>query len=314
MTEQIDPQPTDNVLEIGTGSGYQAAILSGLVHAVYSIEIVPSLGQKAAKTLKQLGYNNVYTKVGDGYLGWPEHAPFDKIIVTCSPEQVPAPLVQQLKEGGRMIIPMGERYQQVLYLLKKVDGKLATEALRPTLFVPMTGEAEAKRQIQPDPNKPEIRNGSFEEVNGNPPKPTGWHYQQQLELVRDAADAPSGKNYVTFHNAQPGRGSQALQGFAIDGRKVKQLEVSAMVRGKEICLIPKLNQLPRIRIAFYDEKQTPLGEGMAGQFHGTFPWEKQTGRTNVPARARWALLQIGLLGATGELSIDAVEVRGILKR
>ena len=89
MTESLDPQPTDKVLEIGTGSGYQAAVLSGLVHEVYTIEIVPPLGQRAAKTLKRLDYNNVHTKIGDGYQGWPEHAPFDKIIVTCSPEKVP---------------------------------------------------------------------------------------------------------------------------------------------------------------------------------------------------------------------------------
>lgn len=100
MTESLDPQPTDKVLEIGTGSGYQAAVLSGLVKEVYSIEIVESLGLQAAKDLERLGYENVHTKVGDGYLGWPEHAPFDKIIVTCSPDQVPTPLVEQLREGG----------------------------------------------------------------------------------------------------------------------------------------------------------------------------------------------------------------------
>src|SRR5687767_4117953 len=138
MTEQIDPQPTDKVLEIGTGSGYQAAILSPLVKEVYSIEIVERLGRQAAQALKRLKYANVFTKIGDGYLGWPEHAPFDKIIVTCSPERVPQPLVEQLKEGGRMVIPLGERYQQTLFLYKKVGGKLEFETLLPTLFVPMT--------------------------------------------------------------------------------------------------------------------------------------------------------------------------------
>ena len=145
MTEAIDPQPKDKVLEIGTGSGYQAAVLSGLVQEVYTIEIVESLGKRAAKTLKRLKYENVHTKVGDGYLGWPEHAPFDKIIVTCSPEKVPQALVDQLKEGGRMVIPVGERYQQTLYLLKKTDGKMLREPLLPVIFVPMTGKAEENR-------------------------------------------------------------------------------------------------------------------------------------------------------------------------
>ncbi len=106
MTEALDPQPKDKVLEIGTGSGYQAAVLSGLVQEVYTIEIVKLLGERAAKVLKRLNYANVHAKVGDGYLGWPEHAPFDKIIVTCSPEKVPQPLVDQLKEGGRIVIPV----------------------------------------------------------------------------------------------------------------------------------------------------------------------------------------------------------------
>ncbi len=111
MTEQLDPQPADKVLEIGTGSGYQAAVLSPLVKDVYTIEIVEPLGKRAEPTLKRLKYDNVHVKIGDGYQGWPEHAPFDKIIVTCSPEKVPQPLVDELKEGGRMIVPVGERYR-----------------------------------------------------------------------------------------------------------------------------------------------------------------------------------------------------------
>ena len=104
MTELLDPKPGDKVLEIGTGSGYQAAVLSGLVREVYTIEIVEKLGRRAARTLKRLKYANVYAKIGDGYQGWPEKAPCDKILVTCSPERVPAPLVAQLKEGGRMVV------------------------------------------------------------------------------------------------------------------------------------------------------------------------------------------------------------------
>src|SRR3974377_441606 len=103
MTEAIDPQPTDRVLEIGTGSGYQAAILAKIVKEVYSIEIVEPLGREAAARLPKLGFKNVQVRIGDGYQGWPEHAPYDKIIVTCSPESVPQPLFEQLREGGKMI-------------------------------------------------------------------------------------------------------------------------------------------------------------------------------------------------------------------
>ena len=134
MTQVLDTQPTDKVLEIGTGSGYQAAILSPLVQDVYSIEIVEKLGKSAAKVLKKLDYKNVHTKIGDGYKGWPEHAPFDKIIVTCSPEDIPQPLIDQLKEGGTIVVPMGERHQQTLYLMTKKDGEIVRKALRPCLL------------------------------------------------------------------------------------------------------------------------------------------------------------------------------------
>src|SRR4051812_3181189 len=164
MTEAIDPQPTDRVLEIGTGSGYQAAILSPLVKDVYTIEIVDELSKHATRTLKRLHYENVHTKSGDGYKGWLEAAPFDKIIVTCSPEKVPQALTDQLRDGGLMVIPVGERYQQTLYLMRKVNGELKSEALRATLFVPMTGAAEEQRKVKPDPAHPKLSNGSFEEV------------------------------------------------------------------------------------------------------------------------------------------------------
>lgn len=164
MTEMLDPQPTDRVLEIGTGSGYQAAVLSCLVSEVYSIEIVKNLGRRAAETLKKLEYDNVFVRVGDGYQGWPEAAPFDKIIVTCSPEDVPQPLLDQLKEGGKLIIPVGERYQQYFVLCEKKDGKIERKELIPICFVPMTGEAEEQRADAPDPAKPSIVGGGFEEI------------------------------------------------------------------------------------------------------------------------------------------------------
>jgi protein-L-isoaspartate(D-aspartate) O-methyltransferase len=307
MTEQLDPQPTDKVLEIGTGSGYQAAVLSGLVTDVYTIEIVEALGRRAAKDLKRLKYDNVHTKIGDGYQGWPEHAPFDKIIVTCSPEQVPPALVEQLKEGGRMIIPVGERYQQTFYLLRKTGGKLVKEALRPTLFVPMTGEAEKQRKVLPDPTKPTLVNGDFEESVGDPEEAVGWHYQRQLTVVTDP-QAPSGTRYVTFANADPGRGAQALQGLGVDGRKVKLLDVSFMVRGEEVRAGQKPSQVPLLGIIFYDEQRATLGEEVLGPWRGTFPWKKVTGQIPVPPKARYALVRIGLFGATGKVSYDAIKI------
>ena len=144
MTEQLRLKPSDRVLEVGTGSGYQAAILAGLVAEVYTIEIIEPLAKNAEATLDRLGYKNVHVKVGDGYKGCPEHAPFDAIIVTAAPDHVPQPLVDQLKEGGRMIIPVGQRFAQELYLLEKKNARLQQSAVLPVRFVPMAGEAEKK--------------------------------------------------------------------------------------------------------------------------------------------------------------------------
>jgi len=145
MTEQLRPKPNDRVLEIGTGSGYQAAILAGLVREVYSIEIIEPLAKNAEATLQRLGYKNVHVKVGDGYRGWPEQAPFDAITVTCAPDHVPQPLIEQLKEGGRMIIPVGGFGNQELFLLEKKNGQLQRRAVLPVRFVPMAGEATEKK-------------------------------------------------------------------------------------------------------------------------------------------------------------------------
>ena len=140
MTEQLRLKPTDRVLEIGSGSGYQAAILAELVADVYTIEIVEPLAKTAEATLQRLGYTDVHVKVGDGYKGWPEQAPFDAIIVTCAPDKVPQPLVDQLKEGGRMVIPVGERFAQQLYLLEKKNGQLKESVTLPVRFVPRVSE------------------------------------------------------------------------------------------------------------------------------------------------------------------------------
>lgn len=145
MTQQLQVKPGEKVLEIGTGSGYQAAVLHSLGAQVFSIEIVAPLAKRAAATLQRLGYNNVHIKIGDGYQGWPEYAPFDAVIVTCAPEKVPARLVEETKEGGRIIIPVGAAGAQKLYLLEKKKGRLQQRSILPVRFVPMTGAAERRK-------------------------------------------------------------------------------------------------------------------------------------------------------------------------
>lgn len=141
MTDLLQPEPGQSVLEIGTGSGYQAAVLSELVAQVYSIEIIEPLAKATSRLLKQLSYNNIETRIADGYDGWPQHAPFDSIIVTAAISHIPPPLVRQLKKGGRMVIPVGSRFQtQYLTLVEKdMQGKVTTRQLLPVYFVPFTG-------------------------------------------------------------------------------------------------------------------------------------------------------------------------------
>jgi protein-L-isoaspartate(D-aspartate) O-methyltransferase len=137
MTEALNIQSSDRILEVGTGSGYQAAILGELCEAVYTIEIIEKLGKRADSLLQALNYKNIFVRVGDGYQGWPEAAPFDAVIVTCAPTHVPKPLEEQLKEGGRIIIPVGVNYTQELVLLVKRKEELVKEKSIPVLFVPM---------------------------------------------------------------------------------------------------------------------------------------------------------------------------------
>ncbi len=308
MTESIDPQPNDRVLEIGTGSGYQAAVLSPLVKDVYTIEIKRPLGLKAARTLKRLNYRNVHTRIGDGYKGWPEAAPFDKIIVTCSPEKVPVPLVQQLREGGLMVIPVGERYQQTLYLMRKKNGKLEGERLRPTLFVPMTGAAEDRRLKKPDPLNPAARNGDFETAPGENGFVPGWYYQRQLTF-ETSEDAPQGSHYVTFENKDAGRDAHLMQGFSIDGRKVAQLQLSAMVKHTNVFPGRRNDELPLVAVSFFDENRKELGAAFLGPFRASSDWRSVAKLVRVPPTAREGILRIGLFGATGEISFDDVKMQ-----
>jgi protein-L-isoaspartate(D-aspartate) O-methyltransferase len=144
MTQALELQGTERVLEIGTGSGYQAAVLAGIVPEVYTIEILPELQKQASAVLSKLGYTNIRFRVGDGYLGWPEYAPFDRIIVTAAPDEIPQPLIDQLKEDGRLVIPVGSMQQELIVLVKGKSGitQRATIGVR---FVPMTGKAQGNR-------------------------------------------------------------------------------------------------------------------------------------------------------------------------
>jgi protein-L-isoaspartate(D-aspartate) O-methyltransferase len=174
----------------------------------------------------------------------------------------------------------------------------------------MTGQAESQRKVKPDPANPQLFNGSFEETTRNGEghdEPAGWHYQRQLTSKSDAG-APDGKRFVTFENAEPGRGCHALQGFAVNGRAISSLDLHYWVRGKNIRPGSKPEDLPRIVVTFYDERRATVGEEATGQFNGTFAWQEETGRIRVPLKAREAIIRIGLLGATGELSLDGLRL------
>jgi len=309
MTEKLEPEPSDRVLEIGTGSGYQASVLSRLVAEVYSIEIVAPLGRRAARTIGELGYENVHTRIGDGYQGWPEHAPFDKIIVTCSPEKVPPALVNQLKEGGRLVIPLGGRFQQTLFLFRKVDGQLQKEKLEATFFVPMTGQAEALRVRKSDSGVPNIVNGDFEQpaVNGDLP---GWFYVRQSTIVRQPT-ANAGQYVLLLSNNASGQNCHTLQAFGVDGRVVNDIELSARVRTRAVSGGGIQDALPRIELTFYDENRGVIRRVALGPWEGDVSWSLQSIKVPVPGRARLGTVLIGMFGATGEFMVDDLSVRKI---
>lgn len=139
MTEALELKPTDKVLEIGTGSGYQAAILAKIAREVYTIEILPKLAERSRELLNKLGYKNIFVKSGDGFLGWPQESPFDAIIVTCAVDKIPEPLIEQLAEGGRIVLPLGKAGYQELTLARKKDNKIEKSFIGGCIFVPMTG-------------------------------------------------------------------------------------------------------------------------------------------------------------------------------
>jgi protein-L-isoaspartate(D-aspartate) O-methyltransferase len=313
MTEALQPKPTDVVLEIGTGSGYQAAILSPLVKDVYTIEIKEDLGQRTIELFEQLGvYTNVHCKLGDGFQGWKEHAPFDKIIVTCSPSDVPVPLQEQLKEGGLMVIPVGERYQQMLYLMRKKDGKLEKEALTPTLFVPMTGNAEQSRPDKPDGSNPVLFNTSFEEPLIRNFHIPGWYYQFGCVQIEDE-DAPDGKNVVQFESNDPNLPSMLLQGIPIDGRSVKKIKLGAYISLKDVKVGRNKEKSPSIAIQYFDADRNRIGYNYVGGFKGTRNWRYEEKIFPVPPQAREAIVSIGLFGAEGIARFDGVVLQAVTK-
>ncbi|GHT44506.1 hypothetical protein FACS189454_02100 [Planctomycetales bacterium] len=319
MTEQLDPKPTDKVLEIGTGSGYQAAVLSLLVDQVYSIEIVEPLGKRAETLLKQLGCDNVRVRIGDGYKGWKQVAPFDSIIVTCSPESVPQPLIDQLKEGGRMIIPVGERHQQAFYLCKKINGKLVKERQSQVLFVPMTGEAEDQRQDKSDDGaKPQLVGGDFKVIQKDG-SPKGWHYARGVTFIE--ADKKFGdvqivrftkRRLAQNQNQNPPDQvslSQMLQGFAVDGRAVKMLNIEYFLRGKDVVATYGPVMTPTAVLTLFNENREQVAELPLGRCVGTFGWKKVSYDFPIPPETREAVLLIGLPIASGQIDIRNIAVK-----
>ncbi len=210
-----------------------------------------------------------------------------------------------------MVIPVGERHQQTLTLMRKKGKALITEALQPTLFVPMTGEAEAERKVLPDPANPEILNGDFEEElpeNGHVP---GWYYQRQIKVVEDQL-APSGIHYVEFNNEEPLSPAHLMQGFSIDGSLVKKLRFSGSVRCDNV-RPDNFNDLPAIAVTFYDADRRDLGTSFIGPFKGSMNWQHFDHDERVPVKAKEAILRIGLFGATGRAAFDNIRIEAVEK-
>lgn len=308
MTQTIEPKQTDRVLEIGTGSGYQAAVLAEIVDGVYSVEIVSLLAKSATKRLERLGYENVHVRDGDGYKGWKEHAPFDKIIVTCSPESVPEPLIDQLKEGGLMIIPLGERYQQAFHLFTKTDGKLKQKKLVATLFVPMTGESEELRRVKPDTRNPQIVNGGFELDLNEDGRVDGWHYQRQVQLCDESPIEES--RCLRFTNDGDGI-SQALQGGGVNGRFVGALDIAIWARLNAVVPGQSPHDFAGVVIHFYDGIRREVGTQVVARWRGTDNWQQTKRRIRVPVGAREMVIRIGLNGARGTLDLDGFHIAAV---
>jgi protein-L-isoaspartate(D-aspartate) O-methyltransferase len=205
---------------------------------------------------------------------------------------------------------VGERYQQTLFLYRKKDGKLEAQPLRPTLFVPMTGKAEATREVLPDPKRPTAINGNFEAAAVSDQYITGWYYEQQATLVTDP-NAPEGRHYVRFANQQEGRSAHLLQGFAIDGRHVRDLRLSARLRYTDVVQGPNRDELPNVAITFYDENRRDLGLVWLGTYRGSSDWRQASRVFRVPLGAREGILRVGLFGASGVADFDDIRLEAV---
>ena len=217
------------------------------------------------------------------------------------------PLVEQLKEGGKLLIPLGERYQQAFHLFEKKDGKLEQKRLIPTLFVPMTGKSEDLRQAQPDPLHPRLLNASFEIDENKDGLPDSWHYQRLTELLTD--NPPDGKVYLRMENSDLGRLAQGLQGMAIDGRKIGSVAISLQVRVKDIRAGSEPIAKPMLAIHFYDHLRKEIDTQAIGPWLRETDWDLVGSTITVPKEAREAIIRIGLNGATGRLDIDDIKFR-----
>jgi protein-L-isoaspartate(D-aspartate) O-methyltransferase len=206
-----------------------------------------------------------------------------------------------------MVVPVGDSYQQTLYLLRKKNGQLQREALRPTLFVPMTGVAEGQGDGAREDAEPKIVNGGFEEPPGESEFVPGWYYQRQLSL-ETGPEAPEGQNYIVLKNELPGRAAHIMQGFSLDGRKYALLKVSAQIAHEQTQRIPGRSEVPGVAVSFYDDERKELGFLFLGPFLGTSDWDKYSKSIPIPPQSREAILRVGLFGTTGKLSCDNIRL------
>ena len=251
------------------------------------------------------------TKVGDGYLGWPEHAPFDKIIVTCSPEKVPQPLVDQLAEGGLIVVPVGERYPQTLYLLRKKDGKL--ESRSPAADAVRADDRQGGRATgdQARPGQPASSS-------------TAALRRRRSRAALSPAGTTSGKSpgrptqkpqtaSIAWNSRTASRALSAhlLQGFAIDGRQVKEIEIRGWVKTENVVLGPIKDEAPYLVVTLFNDQRKELDHLIIGPFRGTSDWHEESKTFKVPPEAREGIFRIGLFGATGTAWFDKVQVKKV---